>query len=100
MFEWSDDDEVPMAPQSSTKAPPRNMRAEEQSRGGEGVPEQQATGVPEQQAEEVPERRAEQRPTMEEAGPPPQSTEANPIATPGGLGRHRQFKKLYRQTKP
>ena len=46
MSEWSNDDEVPVAPPPSTKAPPCNMRAEEQSKGGEGVSEQQATGVP------------------------------------------------------
>ena len=65
-----------------------------------GVPEQQAMGVPNRQAEEVLEQQAEQRPTVEEAGPPPQSTEVDPTATPGGSGRHRRFKKLYRQTKP
>ena len=46
MSEWSDDDEVPVAPPPSTKAPPRNTRLEEQLKGGEGVPEQQAIGVP------------------------------------------------------
>ena len=39
MFEWSDDDEVLVAPPPSTKAPSRSTRAEEQSRGGEGVPQ-------------------------------------------------------------
>ena len=29
MFEWSDDDEVPVAPLLSTKVPPRSTRAEE-----------------------------------------------------------------------
>ena len=46
MFEWSDDDEVPVAPPPSTKAPPRNTRTEGQSKEGEGVLEQQAMGVP------------------------------------------------------
>ena len=46
MSEWSDDDEVPVAPPPSTKAPPHNTRVEEQPKGGEEVPEQQATGVP------------------------------------------------------
>jgi len=39
MSEWSDDDEVPVAPPPSTKAPSHKTRAEEQSKGGEGVPE-------------------------------------------------------------
>ena len=40
MSEWSDDNEVPVAPPPSTKAPLRNTRVEEQSKGREGVPEQ------------------------------------------------------------
>ena len=40
MSEWSDDNEVPVAPPPSTEVPPRNTRVEEQSKGGEGVPEQ------------------------------------------------------------
>lgn len=48
MFEWSDNDEVLVAPSPSTEAPPRNTRVEEQSKGGEGVLELQAMGVPEQ----------------------------------------------------
>ena len=48
MFEWSDDDEVPVAPPQSMKVPPRTARVEEQSRGGEGVPQQQVMGVPKQ----------------------------------------------------
>ena len=47
MSEWLDDDEVPVAPPPSTKAPPRNTRTEGQSKEGEGVLEQQAMGVPE-----------------------------------------------------
>ena len=56
MSEWSNDDEVPVAPPPSTEAPPSNTRMEEQSKGREGVPEQQAMGVPEQQATVVSER--------------------------------------------
>ena len=60
--EWSDDDEVPVAPPPSTKAPPCSARVEEQSVRGEEVPqqwemevpEQQSRGAPEQQAKEVP----------------------------------------------
>ena len=46
MSEWSDDDEVPVAPPLSTDVPPCNTLVEGQSEGGEGVPEQQAKGVP------------------------------------------------------
>ena len=38
MSEWSDDDEVPVAPPPSTKAPPHNTCAEEQSKGGRRSP--------------------------------------------------------------
>ena len=47
MAEWLDDDGALVAPPSSTEAPPRNTRAEVQSKGGEVVLEQQAKGVPE-----------------------------------------------------
>ena len=53
MLEWSDDDETLVAPLPSTKAPPRNTRAEEQARRGEEVLEQQAMGVPKQQTTRV-----------------------------------------------
>ena len=48
MSEWLDDDGILVAPPPSTEAPQHNMHAEERSKGGEGVPEQQAKGVPEQ----------------------------------------------------
>ena len=104
MSEWSDDDEAPVAPPPSTKAPPRNTRVEGQSKGGEGVPEQQAMGVPmqqakgvpEQQARGVPERQAEERPKVETARPPPQGVGIDPKAAPGGLDRQRRFRKVYR----
>jgi len=69
MSEWSDDDEVLVAPPPSMKAPPRSTRVEEQSKGKEGVPKQQAMGVPEQRATGVPERQEEARPTIEAARP-------------------------------
>ena len=69
MFEWSDDDEVPMAPPPSTKEPPRSMRVEDQSRGGEEVPESQTREVPEQRAREVP--------AQQTMGVPEQQAEAN-----------------------
>ena len=88
---------------------------EEQPRGSDEVPEQQATkipteqvmGVPEHQAElnpvvqvkQTPEQKAEQRPTVEEDRPPPDNTEVDPTAAPGGSNRPRRFKKEHRQTK-
>ena len=92
MSEWSDDDGAPVAPPQSTKVPPRNTRAEVQSKRGEEVPKQQVRGAPE--------RRAEERSTTEIAGPPPQDIGVDPKAMAGGSGRHRRFKKLYWQTKP
>ena len=97
MSEWSDDDGAPVAPPPSTEAPPRNTRTEERSKGGEGLPEQQAKGVPEQQARGIPEHQAEERPTAEIARPPPQGAGVDPRAAPGGSGRQRRFRKMYRQ---
>ena len=87
--EWSDDDGALVAPRPSTEAPPRNTRVEEQSKGGEGVPEQQAEGVLE--------RQAEGRPTAETARPPPQGIGIDPKAAAGGLVRQRRFRKIYRK---
>ena len=56
MSEWSDDDEVPVAPPSSTEVSSCNTHTEEQSKEGETVPEQWAKGVPNQQARGVPKR--------------------------------------------
>ena len=124
MFDWSNDEEVPMDPPPSTKEPPCSTPTGNQSRGGEevpkshmrevpaqqttGVPEGQATGVPEQQAEanpeqqveRAPEQQAEQRSIVEEPRPPPQSTGVDSMVVPRGSGRHRRFKKLNQQTKP
>ena len=69
VFEWSDDDEVSVAPPPSTEAPLHNMRVGVQSRRGEEVPEQQAMGVPTQQALGVPEQQAR--------GVPEQQAEVN-----------------------
>ena len=124
MFDWSDDDEILMNHPPSTKGPPHNPRAEEQTEVSEEVhealtrrvPEQRAEGIaaqqmleittgrateiPEQQTAVAPEQQAEPRPTEEEPRIPPPSTGVDPIATLGGSGRHRRFKKLNRQTKP
>ena len=100
VLEWSDDDETSVAPPPNTESPSHSTCAEEQAKRGEEVPEQRARGVLAQQATGVPERRMEQRSTVEEEGPPPQDAGVDPKATAGGSGRHRRFKKLYRQTKP
>ena len=39
MSEWLDDDGALVAPPPSTEVPPRNTRVEEQSKGGEEVPQ-------------------------------------------------------------
>ena len=71
MFEWSDDDGAPVAPHPSTEAPPRNTRVEVQSKGGEGVPEQQA----------------EERLMAGAARPPAQGMWVDPRAVPRCSGR-------------
>ena len=78
VFEWSDNDEVLVAPPPSMKVPPRNTRVEEQSMGGEEVPQQQAMGVPEQQARGAPERQAEEVPEQHERGAPKRRVEEIP----------------------
>ena len=124
MFDWSDDDEILMNPPLSTKGPPRNPCAKEQTRVGEEVheaptrrvPEQRAEGivahqtseipagrateVPEQQTEVDLEQQVEPRPTEEEPRIPPSSIGGDPAAVLRGSGRHRRFKKLNRPTKP
>ena len=81
MSEWSDDDGAPVAPPPSTEVPPRNTRAEVQSKGGEGVPEQQA----------------EERLTVGAARHPTQDTQADPRAVHGCSGRQRWFRTVYRE---
>ena len=111
-------------PPSSTKGPPLYPRTEQQTGVGEEVleaptrrvPEHRAEGIVAQQTSEIPaersteileqqttaapEQQAEPRLTEEEPRIPPPSTGVDPTAAPGGSGRHRQFKKLNRQTKP
>ena len=62
MLEWSDDDEISVAPPPNTKSPPRSTRMEEQAKKGEKVLEQRARGVPTQQATEAPEQQVEEGP--------------------------------------
>ena len=89
---------------------------EQQTGVGEEVLEHRAEGIAAQQTSEIPvewvmeilgqqttealEQQTEPRPTEEEPRIPPPSTGVDPTAAPGGSGRHRQFKKLNRQTKP
>ena len=51
VIEWSGDDEDPVVSPPSVQVPSCSTRVEEQLRGSEEVPEQQATGIPKQQAE-------------------------------------------------
>ena len=79
--EWSDDDGDPVAPPPSTKASSHNVRAEVQSKGGEGVPEQQA----------------EKTPTAGATRPLAQATWVEPRVVPGCSGRQRWFRTIYRE---
>ena len=78
VFDWSDDDKVPMAPPPSTKEPPRSTRAEDQSRGGEEVLEQQMREVPKQRVREAPAQQTMGIPMGQATGFPEQQAEANP----------------------
>ena len=111
MLEWSDDDENQTAHPPSTKEPskgaevPEQQARESHAQATTEVPAMQTTGVPEQQGgktteqrtEEAPGHQAEQQPAVEEQEP---SHQADQAAAPGGLGRHRRFKKLNQKTKP
>ena len=79
MFEWSNDDGALVAPPLSTEVPPRNMRVEVQSKGWEGVPEQQA----------------EVRPMAGAARPLAQGMRVDPRAMLGCLGRQHRFRTMY-----
>ena len=81
MSEWSDDDEAPVAPPPSTKASSRNTRVEVQSKGGEGVLEQQA----------------EKTPMVGAARPLAQDMRVDPRAVPGCSERQHRFKTVYRK---
>ena len=107
VMEWSDDDDNTVPPPPSVQTTSCKTRVEEQPRGSDKVLEQQATGVPEHQtelnpvvqAEQTLEQQAEQRPTVEEDKPPPNTTEVDPTAAPGGSNRPCRLKKAHRQTK-
>ena len=58
VIEWSDDDEDTIPPPPSVQTTSRSTRVEEQPRGSDEVPEQQAMEVLEQHATGVPEQQA------------------------------------------
>ena len=62
VFDWSDDDEVLMAPPPSTKEPSHSTHTEDQLGGGEEVREPPTRKVPEQRAEADPEHQAKRAP--------------------------------------
>ena len=78
VFDWSNDDEVSMAPPPSTKEPPRSTCVGDQSRGGKEVPEPQMREVPKQRAREVPAQQTTGFPGGQATGVPEQQAEANP----------------------
>ena len=79
--EWLDNDEALVAPPPSTKTTSRNTHVEVQSKGGEGVPEQQA----------------EKTPTAGAVRPPAQATWVDPRVVPRCSGRQRWFRTVYRE---
>ena len=76
MFDWSDDDKVPMAPPPSTKEPPHSTCMGDQSRGGDEVPEPQTREVLEQRARGVPAQQMTGIPAGQATGVPEQQAEA------------------------
>ena len=63
-MEWSDDDENTVPPPLSVQTTSRSTRVEEQPRGSDEVPEQQATKILAEQATGVPEHQAELNPVV------------------------------------
>ena len=59
VVEWSDDNENTVPPPPSVQATSRRTHMEEQPRGSDEVPEQQATKIPAEQAMGVPEHQTE-----------------------------------------
>ena len=78
MFDWSNDDEVLMAPPPSTMEPPRSMSVGDQSRGNEESHEPPTSGVPEQWVEEIPVQQTTEVPSERTTAVPEQPTEADP----------------------
>ena len=78
MFDWSDDNEVVMAPPSSTTELPRSMRTGNQSGGGDEGREPPTSGVPEQRVEEIPTQQTTEVPSGQTTVVPEQPTEADP----------------------
>ena len=64
MIEWFDDDEDIVPPPPSVQTASRNTCVEEQPRGSDEVPEQQAIKTPAEQATGVPEHQTELNPVV------------------------------------
>ena len=78
MFDWSDNDEVLMAPSPSTTEPLRSMRVGDQSRGGEEGREPPTSGVPEQRVVEIPVQQTTEVPSEQTIAVPAQPMEVDP----------------------
>ena len=110
VLEWSDDDEDQAVHPPRTKEPSTDAKAPEQQarrsyvRATTEVPTARMTKVPEQQEgitaeqhiEGAPGHQTERHPVVEEQE---SSHQADQAAAPGGLGRHRRFKKFNRKAK-
>ena len=111
MLEWSDDDEDQSAHPPSTNGASTEAEAPEQQarksyvRATTEVPAARTTKFPEQQegitaeqhTEGAPGHQTKRHPVVEEQE---SSHQADQATAPGGSGRHRQFKKFNRKTKP
>ena len=64
VIEWSDDDKDTVPPPPSVQTTSRSTRVEEQPRGSDEVPEQQATKILAEQATGVPEQQTEVNPVL------------------------------------
>ena len=104
VLEWSDDDEDQSAPPPSTtevpvdRVTPKHRAGESYGQATADAPAMQTTEVPEQRTEGGASKHQEERQPAAEAQE--SSHKVDQAATPGGLGRHRQFKKINRKTKP
>lgn len=103
MLEWSDDDEdqsvlPPSMKEASADTESLKQARESYVRATVEVPVMQTTEVPEQRTEGGALEHQEERQPAAEAQE--SSHKADQAAVPGGLGRHRRFKKINRKTKP
>jgi len=104
VLEWSDDDEDQSAPPPNTmEAPadsvaPKHRAGESHGLATADAPALQSTEAPEQRTEGGAAEHQEERQPAAEAQE--SSHKVSQVATPGGSGRHHQFKKINRKTKP